>query len=80
MACQLCSGAIFKEKLGRCKQCMQLNLVLLLCALSLYWGCDLSAWQAVQRVALLMFLGAVALLMSAHIIAWCFYRLSKRRV
>jgi len=29
---------------------MQINAVLLFFALSLYWGGDISTWQAVQRV------------------------------
>jgi len=75
MSCQFCDRSLFKEKLGRCKQCMQINAVLLFFALSLYWGGDISTWQAVQRVAFFMFLGVTALLMTAHIIAWCWCRI-----
>ena len=74
MSCKICSSEIFKQKLGRCKQCMQINLFLLLAGIFAYLFIDLKKLQAVQEVALLMFIGATAILMSAHIIAWCFHR------
>lgn len=75
MSCQLCTGNIFKEKLGRCKQCMLINASLLIVAVALYLWVDVTQLLAVQEIALMMFLGASAMLMSAHVIAWCFYRL-----
>ena len=75
MACELCTGKVFKEKLGRCKQCMLINLVLLIVTAGLYFWVDVTQLLAVQEIALLMLLWASALLMGAHIIAWCFYRL-----
>ncbi|TEW52763.1 DUF3624 family protein [Psychromonas algicola] len=74
MSCKICSSEMFKQKLGRCKQCMVINLIMLVLGLIAYLLIDLKKLQAVQEVALLMFIGATAILMSAHIIAWCFHR------
>lgn len=70
---------MFKQKLGRCKQCMVINLIMLVLGLIAYSLIDLKKLQAVQEVALLMFIGATAILMSAHIIAWCFHRFKKKQ-
>ena len=74
VSCKICSSEMFKQKLGRCKQCMLINLIMLIFGLIAYLLIDLTKLQAVQEVALLMFIGATAILMSAHIIAWCFHR------
>tara|TARA_R110001583_G_scaffold6499_4_gene32870 strand:+ start:504 stop:731 length:228 start_codon:yes stop_codon:yes gene_type:complete len=66
-------GTFFKQKLGRCKQCIGINLILLIGAISLYLYLDISQWLAVQQVALLMFIGVTTILMVLHISAWCFY-------
>lgn len=75
MSCEFCVGKFFKHKLGRCKQCMGINLLLLIAAISSYLYIDISNWLAVQQVALLMFIGSTAILMVLHVAAWCFYRL-----
>jgi len=74
MSCKICSSEVFKQKLGRCKQCMLINFVILVFSLTAYVLIDLKKLQAVQEVALLMFIIATATLMSVHIIMWCFYR------
>jgi len=78
MSCEFCVGKFFKQKLGRCKQCMGINLLLLITAISSYLNIDISNWLAVQQVALLMLIGASAILMVLHVIAWCFYRLKAK--
>ena len=75
MSCELCTGKVFKEKLGRCKQCMLINLLLLIIAVGIYLWVDMAQLLAVQKVALVMFLWASAILMTAHLTAWCFYKL-----
>jgi hypothetical protein len=74
MSCDFCAGKIFKEKLGRCKQCMVINLLLLMIAIGFYFWIDLDKLLAVQLVALFMFIAACSILMIAHLIAWCFHR------
>jgi|GEM_PF-2969731 len=73
VSCEFCVGTFFKQKLGRCKQCIGINLILLIGAISLYSYLDISKWLAVQQVTLLMFIGASTILMVLHIAAWCFY-------
>ena len=74
MACQACKKNLFKEKLGRCKTCMWLN-VFLLTASAVGW---LLSYQAAPRqietIALLITFIASALLMSLHIAAYLYYR------
>ena len=79
MACEFCAGKFIQQKLGRCKQCMWLNFLLLLISLSLYLYVDVKNLQAVQYVALVMLVGASSLLMLSHIVAWCFYRFTGNR-
>jgi len=79
MSCKICSSEVFKQKPGRCKQCMLINFVILAFSLTAYVLVDLKKLQAVQEVALLMFIIATGMLMSAHIIMWCFYHFKKQR-
>jgi len=74
MACNSCVGSVFKEKLGRCKQCMVVNFVLLIVAIGFYFFADMSGWLAVQQIAFLIFMWGVTGLMCLHLIAWCVYR------
>ena len=74
MSCEFCVGQFFRNKLGRCKQCMMINFILLIVVTGIYFFVDMSQWLAVQEVALLMFILALAILMTLHIVAWCFYR------
>ncbi|WP_299663737.1 DUF3624 family protein [uncultured Psychromonas sp.] len=74
MSCEFCATTLIKQKLGRCKQCMWINFILLALTAIIYYWIDISALQAVQRVALIMFLGSLVLLMLVHLSAWSFYR------
>jgi len=74
MSCELCATTLIKQKLGRCKQCMWINFILLTLTAGIYYWIDISALQAVQRIALSMFLVILGLLMVAHLSAWVFYR------
>jgi hypothetical protein len=68
-------SSVFKEKVGRCKQCMTLNFLLLIGFSGIYlWG-SIDQWLAVQQVAFLMCFLLTAILMGLHVIAWCYYRL-----
>lgn len=78
MSCEFCATTFIKQKLGRCQQCMGLNLALLLIALTVYLWIDIASLLAVQKVALMLFIGGSALLMCLHLIAWCFYRITDR--
>jgi len=80
MSCDFCGGNFIAQKLGRCKQCMWLNLMLLVLATVLYLWLDVKQLQAVQRVALLMLLWSSAVLMSLHIIAWCYHYFKGQKV
>jgi len=71
-------STVFKEKIGRCQQCMMINLLLLVVLSSIYLLANVKQWLAVQQVAFLMFLLLTALLMGLHLIAWCYYRLTER--
>lgn len=79
LPCKLCSSKIFAEKLGRCKQCMVINALLVSVLFSLYLYVDLVQLQAVQRIALIMALAASALLMLLHLLAWCYHYYKMRR-
>jgi hypothetical protein len=76
VACNRCMSSVFKDKIGRCNQCMAINLVLLIGLSGIYLLANVEQWLAVQRVAFLMFLMLTAILMGLHLIAWCYYRLT----
>ena len=75
MACQLCTGDFFKEKLGRCQFCMWLNFALL-CVSAGSWllWCQ-SAPKRVESIALLLTFIGCAIWMCLHIGAYLYYRL-----
>jgi len=79
MACDSCLSNLIKEKLGRCKQCMIMNFILLVIGLMLYRWLDFTQLLAVQRIALYLFIGFCGGLMSAHLIAWGYYRYKNKR-
>ena len=79
MACEFCAGKFIQQKLGRCKQCMWINFILLLIGVCIYASVDVKELQAVQQTALIMFVGACGILMSSHIVVWCFYWLKNKR-
>ena len=79
MSCKICSSEVFKQKLGRCKQCMLINLVMLIFGIIAYLLIDFKKLQAVQEVALLMFIGVTVILMSAHLVAWSFHRFKNKK-
>lgn len=78
MACNACMSGLFKEKLGRCKQCMLINLVMLIGFFAVYMMVDIEQWLAVQQVTFLMFFAITAILMALHLLLWCFYRLTDK--
>ena len=77
MSCEFCMGTFIKQKLGRCKQCMGINLCLLLVGLAIYLGFNISTWLAVQQVTLILFIWVTGILMVMHLMAWCFYYVKK---
>ncbi|RBW46856.1 DUF3624 domain-containing protein [Psychromonas sp. B3M02] len=78
MACNACMSSLFKEKLGRCKQCMLINLVMLIGFFAVYMMVDIEQWLVVQQVTFLMFFAITAILMALHLLLWCFYRLTDK--
>lgn len=76
MACHQCTGNIWKQKLGRCKRCMCINLLLLLAsALGSYWMLHTQP-KSVQAIAMFFTLFFSALLMFLHVIAYLYYRVT----
>lgn len=74
MACQYCQKSLFKEKLGRCRFCMWLNLFLLFATgLGCYLFCQ-TGIKRVEVIALVFAFVASAFLMLMHIGAYLFYR------
>ncbi|MCG6201172.1 DUF3624 domain-containing protein [Psychromonas antarctica] len=74
MACKFCDENRFKEKLGRCKTCIWLNLLLLV---SSAIGCFIyyqSAPREVATIALLLTFIASGFLMLLHAGAYLYYR------
>jgi len=77
MACNNCEDNIWKQKLGRCKRCMWLNFILLVCsALASYFMLQAQP-KSVQTIALLFTLFFSALLMFLHLVAFFYYRFFK---
>lgn len=76
MACRYCEESWFFAKLGRCRQCMGLCVLLLvvLGLLNLY----LPVGQAVYKVALQLSWLAVAILSLGHLVMALYYWLSER--
>jgi hypothetical protein len=53
---------------------MLINFILLLLVTAIYCFVDIGRWLAVQQVAFFMLMLALAVLMVAHAVAWCFYQ------
>lgn len=77
MACTDCDNNIWKQKLGRCKRCMWLNLALLIGSAVFSYFMWLTEPKSVQTIALLFTLFCSALLMLSHTIAFLYYRFIK---
>ena len=74
MVCKSCRDNVFRQKLGRCRRCMWINLGLLLgSALGWYLSYQ-SAPKHVATIALLLTLIASCVLMSLHIGAYLYYK------
>jgi len=78
VACEFCVSKFFRKKLGRCLQCMAINLILLVAVIGIYFFVDIGHWLVVQQVALYMLMLALGALMAAHGVAWCFYQYKGR--
>ncbi|WP_019613597.1 DUF3624 domain-containing protein [Psychromonas ossibalaenae] len=77
MTCKFCTESLFKEKLGRCKRCMWLNLTLLICSAAGWYFLQQSGPRQVETIALLLTFLASSLLMLLHIGAYIYYRLRR---
>lgn len=74
MACQGCSADWFWKKLGRCRQCMALNALLLVIGLiCLGWSEHLSA---VYHVIAIFITAAAGILLLAHLAIALYYKVS----
>lgn len=79
MSCQLCTADLFREKLGRCKRCLWINVALLLISGGGWFLLFQSSPRQVATIALLMtFIGSFVLLL-LHIIAFIYYRLADKQ-
>lgn len=74
MTCKSCKSHLFKEKLGRCRTCMWLNLFLLLVSGGGWFIFYQLNPKQVETIALLLTFIAIAGLMSLHISAYLYYR------
>ncbi|MFM2476070.1 DUF3624 family protein [Celerinatantimonas sp. MCCC 1A17872] len=74
MACQGCSSDWFWQKLGRCRQCMILNALLLIIGLICLWYSD--NLTAVYRVIAIFISAAAGLLLLAHLVMALYYKIS----
>ncbi|MFM2480969.1 DUF3624 family protein [Celerinatantimonas sp. YJH-8] len=74
MSCRACSSDWFLAKLGRCRQCILLNTLLLVIGLIALWLADNQT--PVYRWMALFVTVAAALLLSAHLIMALYYRLN----
>ena len=72
MTCNQCTESVFKQKLGRCKQCM-LQLTLLSCiAWPVWYWCYFDDPKSVESIALLFFaIGFIGLLL-LHLLVWSY--------
>lgn len=77
MACKYCDNNIWKEKLGRCKRCMWINLILLLLSALLSYFLFQQQAKSVQTIAALFALFSSALLMASHVVMFIYYRFIK---
>ncbi len=77
MACRDCDNNIWKQKLGRCKRCMWLNLLLLIGSALLSYFMLQQQPKSVQTIAILFTLFSSSLLMLLHSIAFIYYRFVK---
>ena len=77
MACNDCMSNIWKQKLGRCKRCMWMNLALLLLSAIGSYFMLLEQPKSVQTIALLFAFFASAVLMFAHCVAFLYQRFFK---
>ncbi|WP_028863184.1 DUF3624 domain-containing protein [Psychromonas aquimarina] len=75
MACKFCRESLFREKLGRCKRCMWLNLGLLIFSGGGWYLLQQSGPRQVETIALLLTFSGALLLMLLHIGAYIYYRL-----
>ncbi|WP_108652637.1 DUF3624 domain-containing protein [Dongshaea marina] len=78
MSCRYCLSDLFREKLGRCRACMLQCLVGSLICWGLFLWQALESMTSVEAIAALMFAILFSLLLLAHGIAWCWYRLRDR--
>ncbi|AGH82430.1 hypothetical protein PCNPT3_12470 [Psychromonas sp. CNPT3] len=77
MGCKVCLEDKFKEKLGRCRSCITLNVVLLLGSALLWYVFFLDDVTQVASIALLFTVFASALLMLAHVAAFIYYQVTQ---
>ena len=75
MTCTDCDNNIWKQKLGRCKRCMWLNLLLLLVSAVFSYFMFQEQPKSVETIALLFTLFCSVLLMLLHTIAFIYYRI-----
>ncbi|WP_435236184.1 DUF3624 domain-containing protein [Psychromonas sp. PT13] len=74
MVCKSCRDNIFREKLGRCRRCMWINVLLLMgSALGLVFSFQ-SAPEHVATIALLLTFVASGVLMAFHAMFYLYYR------
>lgn len=77
MACSDCDTNIWKQKLGRCKRCMWINLIVLIFSAGSAYFMVQSSPKSVETIAMLFTLFISLLLMFLHITAFLYYRFFK---
>ncbi len=74
MLCKLCTTAVWKDKLGKCIQCViSCGFLFIFSGLGYLFLGD-SAYTAVQSVALLLVIICSGFLLLLHLIAFVYYR------
>ncbi|CAG9298210.1 DUF3624 family protein [Celerinatantimonas diazotrophica] len=74
MSCQRCSSDWFWQKLGRCRQCILLNVLLLLIGIATLWWSE--SMTPVYRWLAIFVTGSAALLLVAHLVMALYYKVS----
>ena len=74
MACNLCRDNIFRAKLGRCRRCMLINVLLLMGSAVGWYVRFQFAPKHVATIALFLTLVASGVLLVIHVMFYLYYR------